>query len=120
MSLRNDQVTFTQHLIHLIDHIFEQGDEVTFGEVARTQEQQKIYFDTGRSKTMLSEHINRCAADLFVFRNGRLLTHEEMVPYGKFWEDLDEKNRWGGSWRGQVECGKSKFIDTPHFERRTV
>ena len=36
----------------------------------------------------------------------------EVKPYevlGKYWESLDEKNTWGGSW--------TTFKDAPHFER---
>ena len=78
-----------------------------------TPEQQAIYFKSGRSKTMNSNHLKRCAIDLFVFKDGKLLsTKEEMQPIGNAWESLSKENRWGGNFSG--------FVDIPHFQRDVV
>lgn len=93
------------------------GYMVRIGEVFRPQEMQELYFRTGKSKTLKSQHTKKLAIDLNLFKNGQLCTATEIVPLGKWWEALDPLNRWGGSWRGLVESGKSTFIDSPHFER---
>lgn len=117
MTLRQEQMMFTKDVVLLLQKAIELDYEVTLGEVERPQEMQEIYFKTGRSKTRDSQHSKRLAIDLNLFKNGRLCSAEEIKPLGKWWESLSEKNRWGGSWRGLVEAGKSKFVDGPHFER---
>lgn len=118
MSLGASQELFVKDVLKLIQEAHRLGFGVRFGEVWRTAEQQKIYVETGRSKTMNSMHLNRLAIDLVLVWEGKIATHEQIKPLGEFWEALDPKNRWGGSWRGLVQSGKSKFIDAPHFERQ--
>lgn len=111
MSLRQEQSAFALDLVHFLLWATEQGYDYTLGEVQRTPEQQKIYMDSGRSKTMDSQHLKKLAADIFFFKNGRLLSSkEEMQPIGNAWEKLSSKNSWGGNW--------NSFKDIPHFERR--
>jgi hypothetical protein len=111
MSLRKEQSAFALDLMSLQIWLHENGYEWTLGEAQRTVEQQAIYYKTGRSKTMNSNHIKKCAQDLFVFKEGKLLTtKEEMQPIGNQWESMGAKNSWGGNWRS--------FKDIPHFERR--
>lgn len=117
MSLRSEQVLFTDDLVKLLIHARSLGFEVTLGEVWRPIEMQQLYFKSGKSKTMNSQHLKRLAADLNLFKDGKLCTCQEIQPLGKYWESLSEKNRWGGSWRGLVESGQSRFLDCPHFER---
>jgi len=97
-------------LVKLINEAFALGYEVTAGELWRSPEQQKIYFDSGRSKTMLSEHLNRCAVDLNLFKDGKLCTLEQVEPLGIFWQSLSPKHRWGGYFK--------TLKDSPHFELR--
>jgi len=111
MTLGQNQEAFSRDLVALLVWCFEEGYEVRIGEVQRTPEQQEIYIKTGRSKTYNSMHIKKCAADLFVFKDGRMLaSKEEMQPLGNRWESLDSLNSWGGNW--------NSFKDVPHFERR--
>ena len=56
MSLAQEQAAFLLDACKLIQYATEQGFTVTGGELARTPEQQAIYFKTGRSKTMNSIH----------------------------------------------------------------
>lgn len=119
-TLFNHQVTFLQDVVRLLQEAERLGFVVTSGELYRSPEQQAIYVKTGRSKTMDSEHLKRCAIDLNLFLSGKLATREEIKPLGDFWEGLNPKNRWGGNWRGLVDSGKSKFVDAPHFERLTT
>ena len=112
MSLREEQSTFALDVMRLFIWLHDNGYDWTFGEAQRTAEQQKIYVDTGRSKTMNSFHLKRLAIDLFIFKGGRLLaTKEEMQPVGDAWERMSTKNKWGGNWQ---------FKDIPHFERRAA
>lgn len=109
MSLRQEQSAFTVDLVTFIRWLYEQGYEVSIGEVQRTPEQQRIYVDTGRSKTMDSMHIKKCAADLFIFRDGKLLSSKTEVQFaGNQWESMSAANQWGGNWG---------FKDIPHFQR---
>lgn len=99
------------------------GFVVTAGELMRPIEMQKIYFDTGRSKTMRSKHLDKMAGDLNIFRNGIYINGlsgekaEKIIrPLGKFWESLDKKNRWGGNF--DMDWSKvDPWKDIGHFER---
>lgn len=117
MGLRQEQSAFLLDVVSLINWGIAAGFEFTFGEAHRTLEQQQLHVKAGRSKTLQSKHMERLAIDLNVFRGGKLCGREEMIPLGRYWESLHPNNRWGGSWRGLVEAGKSSFIDCPHFER---
>jgi hypothetical protein len=107
MTLGEHQQAFARDLVQLLNKAFMLGYEVRIGEVERTVEQQKLYVSTGRSKTMNSNHLKKCAADLHFFRDGKIWYPEEL---GNFWESLNPINSWGGNWKS--------FKDKPHFERR--
>lgn len=112
MSMVAEQAKFLQDVCKLVAYATEKGFTVTGGELFRTAEQQKIYVETGRSKTMNSNHLKRCAIDLNFFLGGNL-TYDVVVlrPLGVYWKSLDAKNDWGGFW--------TSFKDAPHFERKT-
>ena len=118
MSLGLEQETFAQDLVSLLQKIWTTGFQVRIGEVQRPIEMQEIYVKTGRSKTMDGMHLKKCAADLIILKDGVVCDRATYEQFGDFWESLSTKNRWGGSWRGAVESGKSSFIDVPHFERQ--
>lgn len=107
MNLGQHQEIFSAHLAALICEAVKRGYGVRIGEVERTVEQQKLYMQSGRSKTMNSMHLKKCAADLHFTKDGQLYYPEEL---GKYWESLDPLNSWGGNWK--------TFKDRPHFERR--
>tara|TARA_B100002019_G_C21241297_1_gene585725 strand:+ start:1303 stop:1641 length:339 start_codon:yes stop_codon:yes gene_type:complete len=110
MSLSDEQWEFGKDIGKLIVYAEENGFKLTFGEAYRTVQQQKIYVKTGRSKTMRSKHMKRCAMDFNVFVDGKLTWDKEVIrPLGEYWESLNAKNRWGGNFKS--------FIDVPHFER---
>ena len=111
MSLVAEQYAFVQDIRKLLAKTEELGFVVTFGEAYRTNEQQAIYIKTGRSKTMNSNHLRRCAFDFNFFKDGQLTWDKAVLqPLGDFWESLNPKNSWGGNW--------NSFKDVPHFERR--
>jgi len=111
MSLVAEQAAFLRDVRKLLTKAEELGFVVTGGELYRTPEQQEIYVKTGRSKTMNSIHLKRCAIDLNFFKGNKLTYDKTLIkPLGDYWESLDPKNRWGGNW--------TRFVDVPHFERR--
>ncbi len=110
MSLVPEQAAFALDACKLIQFATEQGFTVTLGEAFRTAEQQAIYYKTGRSKTMQSNHLRRLAIDLNFIQGGQLIYDAvALEPIGVYWESLHPKNRWGGHF--------SSFKDRPHFER---
>lgn len=110
MSLSQEQAAFLLDACKLIEYATAQGFMVTGGELARTPEQQAIYVQTGRSKTLNSNHLKRCAIDLNFFKGGKIIWDKEtLAPLGAYWESLNTKNRWGGNFKSLVDC--------PHFER---
>lgn len=110
MSMVTEQAEFLLDVCKLIQHATSQGWVITGGELYRTVEQQEIHFKAGRSKTMNSIHLKRCAIDLNFFKNGKLIWDKnEIAPLGSYWETLNPKNRWGGNFKS--------LVDVPHFER---
>jgi len=119
MTLREKQSVFAKNIAKLIDFAYTQGYELTFGEAFRTEAQQMIYVNTGRSKTMSSRHMVRLAVDFNLFRSGALLNRPiDYKPLGDFWEGLSTENRWGGDWDGDDDLSDEKFKDPYHFEMR--
>lgn len=116
MTLGEKQERFAYLAVGLIQKAWEMGYQVRLGEVQRPLEMQQIYVQTGRSKTMDSQHIKKLAIDLVLLKNGAVCSAAEIRPLGKWWEEQSPDCRWGGSWRGQVEAKKSSFVDAPHFE----
>lgn len=122
MRLSDEQAEFTSDLCKLITFAKSLGFKVTLGEVERTEYQQAYYVAHGRSKTMLSMHLKKCAGDLNFYKIFTPSIKETWVngmgkdaikilePVGRYWESLNEKNEWGGFW--------TSFIDIPHFGRR--
>lgn len=111
MSLVPEQAEFLLHAAQLIQHATAQGYVVTGGELFRTAEQQAIYVKAGRSKTMASNHLRRCAIDLNFFKGGVLVYDVPTLrSVGEYWESLSPKNSAGMFWKS--------FKDVPHFERR--
>lgn len=110
MSLVKEQAEFLLDVCELIEFATAQGFVVTGGELARTPEQQALHVKAGRSKTMNSIHLKRCAIDLNFFKDGKIIWDKGMLaPVGAYWESLHPKNRWGGNFKSLVDC--------PHFER---
>lgn len=106
MTLGQHQELFTRHLVILLTKAFTEGYEVRMGEVQRPIEMQELYMKTGRTKTMNSMHLKKCAADLHFMKDGQICYPKVL---GDYWESLDPLNQWGGNWK--------KFVDAPHFQR---
>ena len=106
MTLGEHQEKFSEDLVKLLLKAFQLGYKVRIAEAQRPIEMQELYVKMGRSKTMNSMHIKKCAVDLYFTRNGSLVYPKEL---GEYWETLDPLNQWGGNWKS--------FKDQPHFER---
>jgi len=85
------------------------GYTVTGGELYRPPVLQKIYFESGASKTMDGQHPKRLAIDLNLFIGGVLLGFEGYREAGAYWKSMHPLNRWGGDIKG--------LLDGNHFER---
>jgi hypothetical protein len=89
MSLRERQSKFMKAMGELIRFAYEQGYELTGGD---------LFAETGHKEG--SYHYIRLAVDLNLFRDGRWLTStEDHAPLGHYWESL------GGTWGGRFEDG---------------
>ena len=117
MKLSDHQWLFLQDIAKLINYAKSLGIKLTGGELQRTPEQQKLYIESGKSKTSNSLHLKKLAIDINVFikitPTNYVLTFEkkDIQPLGDFWEGLSEHNKWGGNW---------KFKDCPHFQRNLI
>ena len=112
-QLLNSQQIFAKNFSLLLQFIYENGFEVSIGEVERTKYQQAEYYRKGRSKTMNSNHLKKLAADIFIFKNDVLISDKaKLYDIGKYWESLHVNNRYGGFFR--------TFVDTPHFEMQEL
>ena len=77
----------------------------------RTDEQQVIYVEQGKSQVSMSQHQKRLAVDLNLFVNGKIQWEKNSYweDLGNYWKSLDEDNRWGGDYK--------TLHDPFHFER---
>lgn len=124
-TLSEKQAVFTYNISLLIQFAFKNGYTLTFGEVYRTLEQQTIYFNTGRSKTMNSRHLQRLAVDFNIFKLGVLqfqnpVTRQKEIQdalvLGEYWISLNTDNVWGGDWDRDHNTLDETFKDPYHFE----
>lgn len=99
MTLSEKQRIFSLNVAKLIIWAYEHGYEITFGEALRTQEQQKIYYDSGKSKTMNSGHLNKLAVDLNLFKDGVYVSDSEShKPLHNYWNTLHTLNKKMLTW----------------------
>ena len=99
----------------LIIFAYENGYELTGGELWRTKSQQYLYFEgfkivklgyalkffktKSRSKTMFSKHLSKLAVDLNLFKDGVLLKEkEDFKLLAEYWKSLNERNTCGYFW----------------------
>ncbi|PSR54121.1 hypothetical protein AHMF7605_11625 [Adhaeribacter arboris] len=109
MTLREKQSLFLKNFALLILWAFEQGYEVTAGELLRTDQQHAWNIAHGKSKADRSKHQDKLAGDLNLFIGGKYVTDSTAhAPLGKYWKSLHPQNRWGGDFKG--------FVDGNHYE----
>ncbi len=114
MSLIHEQAAFLRDVRKLLSFAEGKNFLVTAGELGRSPEAQAQQLREGRHHTMDSMHLRKCAIDLnfFVEEGGRtewVHSLEKLEVLGKYWEDLDPRNGWGGRQQGVLEMA--------HFER---
>ena len=108
MTLGQNQEKFTEDLAKLLNYLIKNNYQIRIGEVERTQAQQQIYIKVGKSKTLNSMHLKRCAADLHIFKDNEWLqSKQELQEIGDYWESLDINNKWGGNFKMFVKFNKS-------------
>lgn len=111
MKLSEKQIVFSLNISYLIVYANSIGVGLTFGDAYRPKYLQEHYLATGKSKTMNSMHLRRLAVDFNFFIDGKLTYKKsDLQKLGDYWEELDNKNRWGGNFK--------TFTDTPHFEMK--
>ena len=113
MSLSLNQRVFAKNIGHLLTFIYDNNYSCTFGEAYRTPEQAEIYAKEGKGIAH-SLHCERLALDINLFSpSGEYLTDQkDYEPFGKYWEGLEPKNRWGGRFE--------HLVDSNHFEYNAV
>lgn len=83
----------------LIRYIYAEGYEVTLGDAFRDP---RVHGEWGEKKSYShpeSNHKRRLAIDLNLFKDGvYLASSQEHERFGRYWESLNKKNRWGGRW----------------------
>lgn len=96
MTLGQKQRLFAKLVPRLINYIYEQGYEVSFGEAYRSPEEAIRMARLGLG-IRDSLHTQRLAVDLNLFKDNHYLTRtEHHAPFGAFWESLHPLCRWGG------------------------
>lgn len=109
MTLREKQSVFLKNVAKLILWAFDNGYELTGGELLRTNEQQEIYLKEGKSKTINSQHLKKLAIDLNLFIDGKYqYDNEAYKPLAEYWKSLHPDNVAGYDWGW----------DSQHFEMK--
>ena len=108
MKLTEIQQEFALNISHLIAYIFASGYKCTLGEALRTREQACLYADQHKG-IRNSLHCKKLAMDINVFSpSGEYLKDtDEYQVFGRYWESLNPRNRWGGHFQ---------HADGNHFE----
>ncbi len=105
MTLGDKQKLFMKLLPRLIDYAHEQGYELTIGDGYRDG---RAFGDSGETMVTAdgkkvygrkwSNHKQRLAIDLNLFKEGKYLTDSEDHRFlGEYWESLHDGCHWGGA-----------------------
>jgi hypothetical protein len=96
-TLRQQQSRFALAVSKLIAHAYTLGYEVTLGDAYRDP---RVFGPMGSVRgygRANSQHKQRLAIDLNLFRDGRFLSSTESHrPLGEWWERQHPDARWGG------------------------
>jgi hypothetical protein len=97
MKQWENEFKFTRNVAQLINEVVLRGYGITLGEVYRTPEQAQWYAAKGMG-ILDSQHCKKLAVDISLFHlDGTYLTDKpDYELFGKYWESLHPKNRWGG------------------------
>lgn len=98
-TLGAQQELFARLLPRLLDKAHELGFAVRIGEVWRPPQQAAYYASKGRG-ILKSRHVDKCAVDLNLFRDGVFLTQtEDHAALGAWWVAQHVLARWGGNFK---------------------
>ncbi len=101
MTLRQKQSKFIRMLALLFLHADHLGYELTMGRGYASKEANKA--DGGHPR---SNHMNRLAIDLNLFKEGRFLSSTEShTELGEYWESI------GGTWGGRFNDGNHYSLE---------
>lgn len=99
MSLREEQSKFARLVADLINHIYDEGYEVTLGDAYRDPRVHGAYGEKMSYSAAASFHKKKLAIDLNLFKDGAFLhSTEHHRKFGEYWMNLDPKCSWGGNW----------------------
>lgn len=112
MTLTERQALHTLRMGRLIVYADAMGVPVKVQEWNRLFSTQKEYVASGVSKTLLSDHLDNCATDVYIVIAGVAVVLTKDSPatdkeryriIGRYWREL------GGQWGGDF-CDRAKFI----------
>jgi hypothetical protein len=97
---REDQSDFVLAVSHLIQFVYSQGFELTFGDAFRDTRVHGKYGEKVGYSSATSFHKKRLAIDLNLFKDGVYLTNTEAYRFaGEWWiKEYPNKSTWGGKW----------------------
>jgi hypothetical protein len=111
MTLGDAQRKFTRMIARLIEHAYEEGYELTFGDAYRDP---RVHGASGEKlansySAAYSCHKLRLAVDLNLFKDGKYLTTDEAhAPLKDFWESIGggrripgDANHYSLEWEGR-------------------
>jgi hypothetical protein len=100
LTLREKQSLFLFNFAKLILWINSQsGMTATAGELLRTEEMQKLYLQSGKTKAARSMHQDKLAGDLNIFINGVYQSNKEAYKgAAEYWKSLHPDNVAGYDW----------------------
>lgn len=106
------QRQFSLCVSKLLKEIYDRGFSCTLGEAFRTPEQAAIYAKEGKG-IIESLHCKRLAIDINLFSpKGIYLTEtHEHEAFGRFWENMDKKLRWGGRFINRPDGNHYEMVD---------
>lgn len=110
MTLGQRQRLFMRLLPRLIDYAYQNGFELSIGDGYRDPRLHGavgVKMGYGHAS---SNHKNRLAIDLNLFKDGAFLTtSEDHKPLGEYWESLHPLCKWGG----RFNDGNHYSIESP-------
>jgi len=96
MTLREAQSLHVRLTAILIDYIYQEGYEATWGETVRSKAQAEANAQSGAGISN-SLHLIGLAVDINLFKDGVYLPSTEAhAVFGAYWRSLHALARWGG------------------------
>jgi len=118
VTLSEKQRLFVKLVGQLIEHVYEQGFEATFGDAYRSPEMAEIYAKQGKG-IKNSLHTLRLAIDLNLFKDGKYLSDSnDYESFGKYWESLGSKYGVNTTWGGRFSKPDGNHFSIEHEGRK--